>query len=501
MSRAWPALVKVALLGTERVGRPAAGVELGETGRVVEALVADVDRPAERTLLGAAAVLATARRAGRRAEHPATEGPPPAPPLDRPEAGDDAARTLAALLGGTWRQLLPEWLEACGSAGRRVPSALLPSALDVGAADRALRPAVVGALGERGRWLAALRPEWAWAGGAAAGEVPDDPAAAWARGTGSERRDLLVAVRAVDPALGRTLMASTWRTDRADERAAFVERLLTGLSMDDEPFLEEQARSDRGRDVRRAAAAALACLPGSRLAARMQQRADAHVDRRPASWVVRLPERVPEDWEADGIAPAPRRAGDRAGWLAQLVAAAPLDGWGPAPEAVGAAAGADHGEALLRGWTDATVRQHRPDWATALLATGAVDAAALLGVLTPAHRATWLVGALESMAPGGAARLMPLTAGVPRPWPAALVQVAAGRAAALVLGQPLQAHLARPVLLLAAERADPSALPRFTAQLAQAMQSDRRLQSELRRPLAVAQLRADLLAELAPPPG
>jgi len=53
------------------------------------------------------------------------------------------------------------------------------------------------------------------------------------------------------------------------------------------------------------------------------------------------------------------------------------------------------------------------------------------------------------------------------------------------------------VLLLAAERAGPAALPAFAVQLAQAGQADRRLQSELRRPLAIAQLRIDLLAELA----
>ena len=79
-----------------------------------------------------------------------------------------------------------------------------------------------------------------------------------------------------------------------------------------------------------------------------------------------------------------------------------------------------------------------------------------------------------------------------------LVQVAAGRAAAIILALPLQAQLARPVLVLAAARADPVALPGFAAQLAQAGQADRRLQSELRRPLAIAQLRVDLLTELTP---
>ncbi len=501
MTGAWPALVKAALLGTERTGRPAAVGGPGAVDALVDVMVADPERPAERALLACAGTLATARRAGRRAERPGVEAPPPAPPVDRPEPGQEAARTRAALLGGTWRQLLPEWLEVCADRGMRVPSALLPSALDVATADRSLRPAVLAALGERGRWLAGQRAEWAWAGGPVAGGVPDDPAAAWAEGTAGERRALLAAVRAVDPVLGRALVEATWRTDRADDRAAFVDLLAVGLSMDDEPFLEERARLDRAKDVRRAATAALARLPSSRLALRMRDRALAHVQVG-ARWAVRLPDQLPEDWVADGITPARRGAGgERAGWLAQVVASAPLDAWGPAAEAVRSASGADHGQAMLQGWSQATGRQHRPDWAVALLDASVLpDPAALLRVLEPAARAGWLARALQAMPPGGAARLLPLAAEVPRPWPAALVQVAAGRAAALVLALPLQARLARPVLVLAAERAGLPTLPGFAAQMAQAGQADRRLQSELRRPLAIAQLRVDLLAELAPPP-
>ena len=498
----WPGLVKAALLGTERTGRPAAEGGGGLVGVLVGAVAADPDRAGERVLLAAAASLATARRAGRVADRPGVEAASPASPLDLPEVGEEAFRTLGALVAGTWRQLLPEWLEACGTHGRRVPSAQLPSVLDLAAADRSLRPAVTGALGTRGRWLAAQRADWNWATGAAAGEVPDDPGEAWAEGTSVERRRLLEAVRAVDPALGRSLVESTWRSDRADDRASFVDLLVSEVSMDDEHFLEERARTDRAKDVRRAAAAALAHVPGSRLATRMQERSRRHVGvdgllRR--GLVVRLPEELPDEWVADGVERAPRRAGgERSWWLRQVVASAPLDTWGPATDAVAAAARIDHGDVLLLGWALAASRQHRADWASALLADPAVeDPAGLLRILDPPDRAAWLARALGEVAPARSAALLPLCAEVPRPWPSALVQVAAGRAAALVLAQPVRAHLARPALLLAAERAEASVLPRFTAELAHAMQSDRRLEAELRRPLAIAQLRQDLLAELS----
>ena len=497
----WPSLVKAALLGTERTGRPSPEAGGGPLGSALEAVAADRERSSERVLLAAAACLATARRAGRPADRPAAERPPPAAIADRPEVGEEAAATLAALVAGTWRQLLPEWLEVCDAAGLRVPSALLPPVLDAATADRALRPAVLAAIGERGRWLAAQRAEWGWGIGAAAGEVPDDPEAAWAHGTSADRRALLATVRAVDPGLGRRLVESTWRTDKADERAAFVEILGARVSMDDEPFLEERARLDRARDVRRAAAAALARLPESRLAARMAERARDHVTtvrRLRRHLVVQLPDELPEEWVADGVDRAPRGGGgERAWWLRQVVAAAPLDTWGAAADAMAAASAGDHGDVLHLGWAWAASRQHRPDWATALLAAPAVeDRASLLRILDPPQRAAWLARALEAAPAAQAAALLPLCAEVPRPWPSALVQVAAGRAAALVLAQPMRAHLARPALVLAAERADVSALPRFTSQLAQAMQSDRRLDAELRRPLAIAQLRQDLLAEL-----
>ncbi len=501
----WPGLVKAALLGTERTGRPSAAAG-GHLGVLVEAVAADPERSAERVLLAAAASVATARRAGRVADRPRVEAPSPVSPIDRPEVREEASRTLGALVAGTWRQLLPEWLDGCRAAGRRVPSAQLPGVLDLATLDRALRPAVTGALGERGRWLAALRPDWHWAVGAAAGEVPDDAAAAWAEGTSAERRDLLAAVRAMDPALGRTLVESTWRTDKADDRAAFVELLVSEVSMDDEPFLEERARNDRAKDVRRAAAAVLAHLPGSRLASRMQERVREHVDLDrplPRGLVVRLPEELPDDWVADGVDRAPRgTGGERAWWLRQVVASAPLDTWGPADDAVSVAARIDHGDALLLGWAVAASRQQRADWSRALLAVPVTeDPAHLLRILGPPDRAAWLAGALgEAASPARSAALLPLCAEVPRPWPTALVEVAAGRAAALVLAQPVRAHLARPALILAAERAEPRALSRFSAELAQAMRSDRRLEAELRRPLAIAQLRQDLLAELSDDP-
>ncbi len=61
---------------------------------------------------------------------------------------------------GEYPQLLPEWLQAVAVAQRRVPEEALPDLLDFGQARRELHEAISGVLGQRGRWLARLNPDW-----------------------------------------------------------------------------------------------------------------------------------------------------------------------------------------------------------------------------------------------------------------------------------------------------------------------------------------------------
>jgi hypothetical protein len=126
-------------------------------------------------------------------------------------------------------------------------------------------------LGKRGRWLARQNPDWAYA---VAGEVPDEPGAideAWTTGTPEARVALLRQLRQADPARGRELLASTWKTDGPEDRAAFLKAFEIGLGPDDEPFLEA-ALDDRRKEVRAAAIELLTRLPGSRLVRRMIER-------------------------------------------------------------------------------------------------------------------------------------------------------------------------------------------------------------------------------------
>ncbi|WP_086564888.1 DUF5691 domain-containing protein, partial [Streptomyces africanus] len=360
---AWEGLVTTALLGTDR--RPPAN-----TGPGPEAPVA---------LLDAAAVETVRRRAGLRPAR-AAERPQPVPEDPRPPLPQAAARRLAILLadrpgasGGGRRgtapdltELLPQWLAAANARGFAPPPHLLPALLDAARGRTDLRPAALEFAGPRALWLARLNPDWRFAlrstpgGGAALPHLDDDDSIRqlWQEGLFAERVALLSALRSREPAAARDLLATTWTTERAEDRLMFLDSLRTGLGPDDEPFLE-QALADRSRNVRATAAELLSALPGSALAARMALRAEACVaidhmqpiqPRQSAqataataataatqatgsavatpTITVEAPHACDPDMERDGVvAKAPAGRGERSWWFGQLVEAAPLGTW------------------------------------------------------------------------------------------------------------------------------------------------------------------------------
>ncbi|MGW2747543.1 DUF5691 domain-containing protein [Streptomyces sp. NPDC001450] len=415
----WENLVTTALLGTDRRPPVAAG-----PGR--EAPVA---------LLDAAAVTTLRRRAGLR-PGPAARRPEPAPEDPRPALPAAAARRLALLLadrsggGGGGRrgsapdlmELLPQWLAAANAHGYAAPPQALPALLDAARGRTDLRPAALAFAGPRALWLARLNPDWRFAlrsapgGGAALPDLEDDEAVQqlWQEGLFAERVALLSALRARTPGPARELLTATWATERAEDRLMFLDALRTGLSAEDERFLE-QALGDRSRNVRATAAELLSTLPGSALAARMAVRATAcvavdHMGSRPTI-VVEAPLECDPDMERDGVAAKPPAGrGERSWWLSQLVEAAPLGTWpgrlgGRTPEQIVALPVADGWQGELHAaWCRAAVRQRDAAWSRALLGApsapeaggpGAVslaERAKLLAALEDGERAEWVAG-------------------------------------------------------------------------------------------------------------
>ncbi|GAA1356512.1 DUF5691 domain-containing protein [Streptomyces beijiangensis] len=403
---AWEELVTSALLGTDR--RPAPG--------------------GVHALLDTAALHTVRRRAGLLAA-PAAPRPEPAAHDPRPALPAPAQRRLAQLLAdrsgpagtggrrGTTpdlTELLPQWLTAAGLHGYRSPAALLPALLDAARSRTDLRPQALAFAGPRGLWLAGLNPEWRYAlrgaalsGGGTALPPPSDAKAVqrlWDEGLFAERVALLGSVRAADPATGRTLLAATWSTERAEDRLMFLDSLRSGLSDADEPFLE-QALSDRSRNVRATAAELLSALPGSALAGRMAVRAATCVSQDRSGGtegiVVEAPHECDAAMQRDGVTPVPPAGrGERSWWLGQLVEAAPLSVWpgrlgGRTPEQItGLSVSDDWGEELHAAWCRAAVRQRDAEWARALLGGPGTESLAerakLLATLPEDERAAWV---------------------------------------------------------------------------------------------------------------
>jgi len=423
----WPEVVAAALVGTDR--RPAAG---GSTG-----------------LLDSAAALGLRRRAGVDAAHGVAL--PPAAPPDRAQRASAAATTrLAGLLdpftsidgrgAETRLELVDEWLEA----GRLAAGELLPALLDLGRRHRRLRPALLVAGGERGRWLAAQRPDWRYLLGEADERELTEP---WDLAPIGRRIGHLTAVRRRDPAAGRALLVSTWDSESADDRAALLGTLDIGLATADEELLE-RALDDARREVRGTSLDLLARLPASRYGARMAERARACLRVGPHRVDVRPPGQCDRAMQRDGVTPrAPAGTGQRAWWLEEVLARTPMATWGapddllrlPIPDewagvvrrGLGrAAAGQGDGE-----WAAALVDRLWPEATTAQRPDDRLLLEALYEALPAQQRADRAADVLRSD-PGrataaGVERLLELC---PRPWPRGLAEAALAAIAVLVRG-------------------------------------------------------------------
>lgn len=261
-------LLAAAMVGTSRAPLPAhAGTPLAGALNSVER-----DDPAV-GLLARAALAGLATRAGRRPE-PAPPLPDPAPAEALPEAPPRVTRHLSAVLNTA---LLPEWLTLCAAAGWRVPHAHLPDLLDWGGRVGAeLRDTLRPVLGERGRWLAALSPNWRWFRSLETGNAELDEEA-WDAATEAVRESLFRALRAADPASARDFLNARFRAEKAGVRRRLLDALAQTWQPQDaelEPLLAE-ALADRSEDVRAQSRRLLQRLPGSAYNARMVARVAA----------------------------------------------------------------------------------------------------------------------------------------------------------------------------------------------------------------------------------
>jgi hypothetical protein len=396
-------LVSSVLLGTER--RPAHFDELPEPIR---------EQLGDGGLLDAAALATVYQRAGRKPLE-GLEPLPQAPGEDKPLPRRVAIRRLAAMLGGFQTAALGEWLRAADARGWGVPPEHLPALADYARGRPEYRPLVVKAAGRRASWLADLHSEWRFLHEAVADSNNTE---IWTHGNAIQRRSWLRELRRRDPAAALDALREVWPAEVAQTRVEFLTLLSNELSLADEEFLEA-ALDDRSKEVRRAAAALLARLPGSRYGERMATRVASHLAVSQGVLAVTLPSRVGAAMQRDGIEPQPQEGiGKRAWWLRQILAAAPLAA--SEPEYLQLPVEGCAPEVLQVAWSEAAVRERNVEWARALLQTNATTGNRIAELLRVLPEDEW-VPALEVLR--ARVDLAELVGGLPVPWPAALGQL------------------------------------------------------------------------------
>ena len=227
----WQQTTAAALLGTERREPPPLPHDLGIA-----------ERPGgtpETALLDAAAVGSALLRAHLPAR-PAGDLPEPAAPDATPVAPPAAVQLLGLLLdqppvATRLRPLaLERWLLVAADRGVRVPARVLPRLLTLITQQPDLRTATRPVIGERGRWLAGLRPDWAWA-------IAAEPAPAAAQDDALPAGDLDAALDARSDKVRRQALALLDAAPDSARSARMAARLR--------PLLTPTGRLRRGLEI------------------------------------------------------------------------------------------------------------------------------------------------------------------------------------------------------------------------------------------------------------
>ncbi len=390
----WQDIVKTALIGTgQQVLTLRSEAETDSLGTMLTKL--DTSQP-EWAVLGAAVAVGLYRHAGQLP--PTDDQPLPAPCdlADQPRASLRSCQHLATMLNGHYEDALPEYLRRLAARGRRISEEHLPALLDAAQKRIELRPLVAPVLGKRGQWLTAYNPVWNFAVAILPAEWDSAPRPA--------RLALLERLRQSDPAQALELIKSTWSEENATGREEFIARLEAGLSMADEPFLED-ALDDRSGKVRRHAAGLLAQLADSRLVARMIERC-RNLLKLAKGWKPKIEVTLPETCDAimkrDGIDEAPpkgSKVGQKTHWLLSMLAAIPpsfwCQAWGKRAAEMLAAAERSEEKAITSAFISATINHKDLDWADAILAGGPLRPA-LVGILPPERCEALIVNAIRS---------------------------------------------------------------------------------------------------------
>ncbi|MFO8039790.1 MAG: DUF5691 domain-containing protein [Sodalinema sp.] len=399
----WEALVKAILLGTQRLGkRPLA--EIVPLSEEIEPLI-DGDS-LEAQILQGLAIASVQRQAGRRFPKLEVEDSPGVAPEERlPVCSAAASRRLEEILAGEEvPERLPLWLGWAQRCRVRVPPQFLPALLEVGRQGRNLRPLLLPVLGDRGYWLAAQNPDWAYGALVVVGVTAQE---GWREGNLPTRLFWLQQMRRQDPALARDCVREVWARHKAGDRTEYLKTFHQRLTAADEPFLLE-ALGDKSQQVREMAAQLLTQLPESEFVQRVTRWVAGRLRRSPQGIIVTLPETMTPQMRRDGVREtAPAKLSRPHWWFLQQLARVPPRVWAQGDEIDDwLQMAADHPlkDLLLEGWAVAAMGYGDVEWGRRLLRwpiPGRLEEVQgrdrrLLGRLPQEEREAWILAHLQA---------------------------------------------------------------------------------------------------------
>ena len=355
-------LVKTAIVGTKRQ-KLKLTLPDNKLGEVLSRLDSSDN---EAYLLSAAGTISLYQKAGQLPVKNKQTQLKPCEQNDLPCCNQFAEQYLSIMLAGEYSDILPEWLTLANNLGIRVPFKYLPDLLTLGKKKQELRNLILPVLGKRGLWLAAQNPEWNYV-------VGENDRKTWETGSLEARQLLLRKLRLEDPKQALELLEKSWKKANAQEKATLLQVLQTGLSINDQQFLEF-VLDDRRKQVRDIAAQLLLQLPDSDLVKRMIERVSPLISLNAKTLEIRLPHNCTQDMTRDGIDQSRYNSGlgEKASLFLQMLSCVPpsfwCDTWAKTPgELVQSATYNQWKKVLLEGWAVAAIRNRDDSWAIALL--------------------------------------------------------------------------------------------------------------------------------------
>jgi hypothetical protein len=241
-----------------------------------------------------------------------------------------------------------------------------------------------------------------------AGAALDDLKKLFETGSPEERAAAMRKLRETSPEVARAMLASTWKEDAHQHKVMFLKTFEIGLSMDDEPFLEETALNDKRKEVRTIAQELLARTPGSRLSQRMNERAKQYLRVKgilTKELDVSYPTECDKELIRDGVEKpgATVSTSDRQSWLYQILCSVAPSLWETefkmTPEQIlNLKMDAVHERYVVSGWRQAAVLHRDEKWAGAFLSHpkfGDIGSDELLSAASPDARERLLLKMVE----------------------------------------------------------------------------------------------------------